>query len=315
MAWLCGLALIGALLPGCPGEARPTVLNGYVEGDYVLVAPREAGRVASVEVREGTSVREGEVLFRLDASGLAHEVKEAKSRLAQAEAQLADLEQGKRQEEIAVTQAELDRARAALADAEIGLVRQATLRREGVVAQSAMDAAQAAHDKAQADVAAVARRMRVENMPARLQEISAARGNVEAARATLAQAEWRLSELAVTAPAAGLVEDVLRRPGEMVGPDAAVVSLLPPRNRKVRFFVPEALRSRVAPGLRLPIACDGCAAGMSAVVRSISSQAEFTPPVIYSVESRQKLVFAVEAAPEGDALGLSPGQPVDVTLP
>lgn len=315
MSWLCGLALIGALLPGCPADDGPAVLNGYVEGDYVLLAPLETGRVASLEVREGARVRRGDVVFRLDDGGLSHDVAQARSRLAQAEAQLADLEQGKRQEEVAITQAQLDSARAQLADAEIELARQSTLRRERVVSQSAMDTAQAARDRAQANMAAVARQVTVDRLPAREQEISAARSNVEALRASLAYSEWRLSQFIVTAPADGTVEDVLRRPGETAGPDAAVASLLPPGNRKVRFFVPEAMRSRVSPGLRLSIACDGCASGMTAVVRSISTQAEFTPPVIYSIESRQKLVFAVEARPEGEALGLSPGQPVDVTLP
>lgn len=315
MSWLCGLALIGALLPGCPAAEGPTVLNGYVEGDYVLLAPLETGRIVSVEVREGERVRRGDVIFRLDDGGLSHEVAQARSRLGQAEAQLADLERGKRQEEIAITQAQLDGARAQLADAEIELVRQATLRRKGVVSESAVDAAQAARDRAQANMAAVARQVTVDRMPAREQEIAAARSNVKALEAALAQAEWKLSQFTVTAPTDGTIEDVLRRQGETAGPDAAVVSLLPPGNRKIRFFVPEPMRSRVSPGLRLPIACDGCGSGMAAVVRSISTEAEFTPPVIYSIESRQKLVFAVEARPEGEALGLSPGQPVDVTLP
>jgi len=315
MSWLCGLALIGALVPGCPDGDAAAVLNGYVEGEYVLVAPREAGRIASVEAREGETVRQGDVLFRLDPAGVEQEVEEARSRLEQARAQLADLEHGKRDEEIAITQADLDRGRARLADAEIALSRQTTLHRNRIVSETAMDAAQAARDQAQAELAAVARRMTVERMPERSQKIDAARNNVEAAEAALKHARWRLDELAVTAPADGYVDDLLRRSGEMAGPDAAVVSLLPPANRKVRFFVPETLRARVSPGTRVAVACDGCPEGLIATVRTVSSKAEFTPPVIYSVESRQKLVFAVEAAPEGDAAALSPGQPVDVRLP
>ncbi len=312
-SWLCGLALIGALLPGCPDESGPA-LNGYVEGEYVLVAPREAGRIASVDVRDGDTVKQGDILFRLDDSGVRHEVAEAESKLGQAKAQLADLEIGKREEEIAITEAEYDRGRARLADAEIALSRQAALHRNKIVSETAMDVAQAARDQAQAELAAVARRMDVERMPARSQEILAARSNVEAAEAALAKARWRLNELTIAAPADGYVDDVLRRPGEMVGPESAVLSLLPPGNRKIRFFVPEPMRSRIAPGMRIGLSCDGCPDGLTAVVRSVASKAEFTPPIIYSVESRQKLVFAIEAAPEGEALRLSPGQPVDVRL-
>jgi HlyD family secretion protein len=100
----------------------------------------------------------------------------------------------------------------------------------------------------------------------------------------------------------------------MAGPDAAVLSLLPPENRIVRFFVPESERSRVAHGTQLSIFCDRCPEGLTARVRFVSTQAEYTPPIIYSVESRQKLVFAVEARPEGPALALTPGQPVDIRI-
>jgi HlyD family secretion protein len=84
---------------------------------------------------------------------------------------------------------------------------------------------------------------------------------------------------------------------------------------KLRFFVPQAALSRIAPGDTVQVACDGCPSGMTAQVRFISTQAEFTPPVIYSNESRSKLVFMVEAQPQGEgAARLRPGQPIDVRL-
>jgi HlyD family secretion protein len=150
-------------------------------------------------------------------------------------------------------------------------------------------------------------------MPARNETIEAARRNVAAAEAALAKARWRLDELTVVAPAAALVERIVRRPGEMAGPEQGVVSLLPPENRKVRFFVPQDQRASFPPGTRISIACDGCAADLTATVTRLADEAEFTPPVIYSVERRQKLVFAVEARPDTAAgLALHPGQPVDV---
>jgi HlyD family secretion protein len=89
--------------------------------------------------------------------------------------------------------------------------------------------------------------------------------------------------------------------------------LLPPQNLKVRFFVPEEARAKLAVGTVVAMRCDGCPANLRARVTFIASDAEFTPPVIYSVGSREKLVWMVEAVPEGAVL--SPGQPVDVTLP
>ena len=97
-------------------------------------------------------------------------------------------------------------------------------------------------------------------------------------------------------------------------PGGAIVALLPPENIKVRFFVPETARSNLGVGREVAFGCDGCGKGLKARITFIASDAEFTPPVIYSVGSREKLVWMVEALPTGSA-ALSPGQPIDVTLP
>jgi HlyD family secretion protein len=118
----------------------------------------------------------------------------------------------------------------------------------------------------------------------------------------------------VKSPATGVVDQVLRRVGEIAAPEAPVLSLLPDGNRIVRFFVPEELRSRITPGMGVAISCDGCPEGLTAKVSYVAAEAEYTPPVIYSVESRRKLVFMIEAEPERDARALNPGQPVSVRL-
>jgi HlyD family secretion protein len=110
--------------------------------------------------------------------------------------------------------------------------------------------------------------------------------------------------------------DTLYVQGEWVNAGAPVVSVLPPANLKVKFYVPEPRVGSVKVGQRIQVSCDGCGNAIGATVSFVAPQAEFTPPVIYSRESRAKLVFLVEArpAPE-DAARLHPGQPVDVTLP
>jgi HlyD family secretion protein len=312
---LCRIAFLAAFLSGCGPAEAGLVFNGYVEGEYVLVAPRESGRIKELLVRAGETVEAGQLLFELEDESLLQEVAEARSRLAQAKAQVRNLEEGKREEEIAVLEAQLAEARAGLAEAERTLARQDVLVRDGISPRATLDAAQATRDRAAAQVASMERQIAVARMPARQAELEAARRNVDAEEAALARIEWRLAQLHVKAPASGMVDEVLRRPGEMAGPDAPVISLLPPQNRIVRFFVPERVRSSVQPGMAVNVACDACPAGMTARVSFVSSRAEFTPPVIFSVESRQKLVFAVEARPTGEAAVLSPGQPVDVRLP
>ena len=103
--------------------------------------------------------------------------------------------------------------------------------------------------------------------------------------------------------------------GEWVPAGSPVVVVLPPGNVKVRFFVPEPRLGALKVGQKVSIACDGCGAGIEAAIAFISPQAEFTPPVIYSKDSRAKMVFMVEARPAPElAVRLHPGQPVDVTL-
>jgi HlyD family secretion protein len=111
---------------------------------------------------------------------------------------------------------------------------------------------------------------------------------------------------------AGTVQQVYFRPGEMVPAGRPVPAILPPGNLKVRFFVPEPVLPQVAYGETITVRCDGCA-NQSARVSFIAKSAEYTPPVIYSLEERNKLVFLIEALPEQpDKLRV--GQPVDVLL-
>jgi HlyD family secretion protein len=312
-SFLCSLSLLAAILPFCP-PAMP-VYNGYVEGEYVLMAPREAGRIERLAVVEGQTVKAGDLLFKIDTSEISRQVDAAKARLAQAEAQLADLETGERREELAVLEAALAAQEAALADANRVMARQRDLFERRVVSKAALDDATAKRDSAEALTQQARHRIEVAKMPARGRAIDAARQNVESARADVAQMSWRESQFEIKAPADAVVDRVFRREGEMAASDKPAIQLLPPGNRKVRFFVNEQERSSVAPGRIVRVSCDGCPDNLTATVSRVANQAEFTPPVIYSVESRDKLVYAVDARPDAGSGGtLHPGQPVDVRL-
>jgi HlyD family secretion protein len=117
-------------------------------------------------------------------------------------------------------------------------------------------------------------------------------------------------------PAAGEVSEIYYRPGEWVPPGQPVLSLLPDARRRILFFVPETAVATLRPGQHIEARCDGCQTPISAHIDFIAAQAEYTPPVIYSQGSREKLVFRIEARPEAaDVLRLRPGLPLDISVP
>jgi HlyD family secretion protein len=313
IAWLGGALVALAAAIGL-GGGGPLVVQGYVEGEYVYVAAPVAGRLETLHVARGAQVAAGAPLFQLDTSSEQPARDDAAARLARAEANLANLGKGKRPSEIDSLEAQLAQANAMLELSEVALQRREQLVETRAVSREEVDEARATNDRNQARVAELEAELETARLGARADEIEAAEAEVNAARAQLAQAEWRLDELSQAAPAAGLVVDTLYRPGEWVTAGAPVVSLLPPENIKVRFFVPQPILGAVRLGDEVRVRCDGCAEDLVAVVSFISPEAEYTPPVIYSREMREKLVFLIEATPRDRPTALHPGQPLDVTL-
>ena len=298
------------------GPATPPALQGYVEGEYVRVAAPFAGTLVKLDARRGDTVAEGAPLYALEAQNEDAARREAEEQLRRAEAQLADLRRGKRETEIASVRAQLAQAEAAAVLSEKELARQLDLVGKGFVSAQSADQARANRDRDRDKVTEMRNTLATTAAGARPDEIRAAEAQANAARQALAQADWRLRQKTVAATASGTVTDTLYVQGEWVGAGAPVVTILPPANVKVRFFVPEPQLGAIRLGQRVDVACDGCGSAIAATVSYIAPQAEFTPPVIYSRESRAKLVFLVEARPAAaDATRLHPGQPVDVRLP
>lgn len=272
-------ALLGALLltlSAC-NQADGSRLQGYVEGEYVRIAAPLAGRLDKLHVQRGSNVGAGAPLFELEQAREAAAVTEGG-------------------ESIAAIRAQAEQAQAAFQLADRNLKRQRELKAKGLTSQEQVDAAQAEFERASA----------------RRREADALRRSSEA---SLQQVRWSLDQRRGIAPAAALVEDTYYRVGEWVPAGAPVVSLLPPENRMIRFFVPEEQLATVKVGQGVRVFRDGVDAPVAATISYIAPRAEFTPPVIYSRESRAKLVFLVEARPApADAVALNPGQPVDVEL-
>ncbi|MGE0047198.1 MAG: HlyD family secretion protein [Hyphomonadaceae bacterium] len=279
-------ALLLALALAACGAQNET-LQGYAEADYVYVSPQDPGLVQSLAVREGDSVEAGAPLFTLNTDRAALQARAAE---AQGDANRA-----------ASVNAAVAAAQANAALAQANLSRTRLLFQRGLVAQARLDA-----DIAAANAASAAVRQAQAERASVSQDDAAAEAQADLART-------QLRDRAVTAPVAARVERIFRRPGEYAQPGEPVVALLPPRNLKIRFFVPEPMLGALRMGQEVRVSCDGCADGLTARISFIASEPQFTPPVIYSVDQRERLVFLVEARLNGDAT-LRPGQPLDVRL-
>src|SRR6185312_3438933 len=289
-------ALASLALVGC-GERVSDGYQGYVEGEFAYVGAAIGGRLVSLGVRRGDEVAAGATLFTLESDNEAAQRAQAEAELKAAQATLADLRAGKRTPEVNVARSQLGGAQADERKSALRLARDA------------------AHDADVARMRQLESEVAVAVLPSRDEQIKAQVSQVAAAQAVVDQAAWRERQATVAAAVASRVEDTLYRPGEYVSAGMPIVKLLAKDNVKLRFFVPQARLGALKLGAAVIAQCDGCAAPIAATVSFIAAQAEFTPPVIYSNDTRSKLVFMVEARPSPQAAaGLHPGQPVVVSL-
>ncbi len=307
LAWLMGLV---AILPGF-GPAAPPSWNGYAEDDYVYAAAASAGTIASMPVAEGQLVHKGDVLFVLETSQQQAQYDAARARADAAEATLANLKTGSRQEEIDVTKAQLMKAEADLSLAQQNLARTQDLFDRGLTPVATLDQGKASVKAAQAAVDQLTAQLKVQQLPARDAQQIAAEANVAAAKADAATARAALETRTVTAPADGRVERLYYKAGEVVAVGAPVAALSGAGTMKVLFYVSEADRQQFTLGQQVAVSCDGCAAGLTASISRFASDPQFTPPIIYSRDERSRLSFLTEAVMNQQNAVL-PGQPVSI---
>lgn len=308
------LSALLAALSGC-GQRPADFYSGYVEADYVRLASPIGGTVTRMFVRRGDLLARGAPAFVLEHDSERAARQEAESRLQRARSALANLEKGRRPDELAIVKAQLRQAESAQELSQAQLARETALLAARFIAQARLDQVRSQLERDQARVRELQAQLRVAALGARSDELAAAAQDIRAAQAQLAQADWKLAQKSVNAPLEAQVADVLYREGELVPAGAPAVSLLAPEHVRARFFVPQAQLGRLRLGQDVTLACDGCPAAVPAKVSFIAREAEYTSPLIYSKENRATLVFMVEARPAIEAARtLHPGQPLEIRL-
>ena len=300
-------------LAACTRQA-PVGWQGYLEGEFIYVASPLAGRLETLAVTKGSRVAADAPLFTLEhASELAAQ-RQSADQLAAAQARLADLKKGSRPTELATLDARLAQARSAAELSKLELVRQENLFQTNVISAADIDRARLTHERNTRAIDELSSQLATAGLGARPDTITAAAADVGAAAAAKERADWNVAQKTQAAPRAALDYDTLYREGEFVATGLPVVSLLPPENLKVRFYVPEADFAALKAGDPVRVAITG-RPPLDARVSYLSPKPEYTPPVLYNRDNRAKLVFLVEAVftDTAAARDLHPGQPADVS--
>lgn len=297
---------------GCSNYEKKTI-QGYIEGEYTQLSSPVSGRLTKLAVDRGDYVNQGQFLFSLEPQPELEQYQRSSAQADSAKAQYQDALTGQRSTIILALIAQRDQAQANLDLSRKNFARYEILYKKGAISKLNFDEAQANLKAAQRRVDELEANIEEAQLGQRQYKIISQYDEYKASQFQQAEAKWRLQQKNVYAPDKGLVFDTFFTEGEQVSAYHAVVSLLSPENIYVLFFVPEVMRSKLRVGENIMFTCDSCEEHYPAKINFISSQAEYTPPVIFSRESREKLVYRVRATlPEWVSHRVYAGQPVEV---
>ena len=298
-----------------PADGR-LIASGTVEATDAQLGFQAPGRIVALVPREGDKVATGQELARLDRAELEARRAQSEAQVEAARAALSELEHGSRQEEIAQARAVLTAAEERRQDAERDVSRTRRLFDGGAVSREALDKAQVTLDVARAQTTQAAEQLRLVQSGPRQERKAAARAQVSQAEAAVQGVDATLSNTVLKAPFDGVVTVRHREPGEVVPAGSPVLTLMDPRSRFVRIYIPENRVGAVHLGTRATITADTYPdKTYPGEVSFIASEAEFTPKSVQTTEERVRLVYEVKVRVTGDpGFDLKPGLPADVRL-
>jgi len=262
---------------------KPLILSGSIEARDIEIGSLVGGRVLEVLVQEGDRVKKGQIVVTLEATLLDLQIREQQSRIAEAQANLAKVEKGPRNEE-------LRRARLDWENADREAKRLQELFSQGVVGRQQYENA--------ATKAATAKELYQElERGSRKEDVLAARAPVQREQERLAYLQRQREETIVRSPADGIVESLDLRPGDLVASNQAIAKILEDSQMWVRVYVPEPQMGLVREGQPVTIKVDSYPDhAFSGKIVEIRNQGEYTPRNIQTLEQRYDQVFGVKIA-------------------
>lgn len=299
---------------GCNDKSHIT-LQGYIDGKYTYLASAVGGKLIKLPIGRGDQAKVGQLMFELDPEPEVSLLLKAKNQLTHDQQISEDLQKGQRETIIKAIEAQRAQASANLDFATVTLVRYQKLYKTGTIDKGTLDQATTTYQTSRDRLHEIEANLSEAKLGSRENLIAAQKFLVEADKNTVNQAQWAFEQKTIKAPINAVVFDTLHQTGEYISPGQAVVVLLPKETLKVIFFVPEKYLSLLKRGENIEFSCDGCPQNYKATINFISPNTEYTPPVIFSKDSRDKLVYRIEAPIEAQAADkFSTGQPVDVFI-
>ena len=294
------------------GQSSDPHYQGYVEGENIFLASPYSGVLVERAVSRGQWVKKGDLIFRLEANPEALLVKQSEAELLQAKKIYKDLENPRRDPEISAIKAQIEQTNAQLRLAELRVKRTSQLFAKNAGDKDDMDAAQSHFEEVQHIKEQYEANLDLALRGGREEQLNAQQAQINALNAKLNQARWQLAQKEVYAPDNGVIFDTYYIEGEFVGNQQAVASLLTPKNIRIEFYVPADALNHLTVGEKIRFNCDGCTKDNEASISYISPRAEYVPPLVYSSDNLDKLVFRVKAAITNPTQ-FKPGQPVIVS--
>jgi len=314
---LLSLGLAGCdRIDGMLASKEVPQLPGYIEADLTSIASPVAGSVATMDVKEGQIVGEGDKLYLLESQRERAQLAEAEARKAQAKSQALNISTGATQAELDTIRARLRSAKAQWAQAQTQLEKTEALVKKGFVTDSQLDVDRTNVQLAYEQVQEARASLRAAQQGGRSEEQEAALAQTEAAQAGVEQVRWLLQQKQISAPIAGVVQEIFIRQGEFAQSGMTVLTLLRQDSLRVRFFVPTALRPAFLTGGKFQVMVSGCDKPVMAQVTRVSSRPEYTNPLMFGPTMRERLSFLTEGRIEMTAAcSVPPGTPVGVIIP
>ncbi|MCZ4371157.1 HlyD family efflux transporter periplasmic adaptor subunit [Vibrio diazotrophicus] len=314
MKSLGALLLLLPLLVACAPEDSSQAL-GTLERDRVTFSATSNEIIRELPVKEGSQVKIGDILVRLDSTSQEAMLAQAIAQQAKANAYLTKLTNGERPEDIAVAQAKVTLATAKLTEANKNYRRKAELVSKNLISESEKDTALSARDSARAELDSAKEEFAKLTAGTRVEDIEQAKAELDAAVANTAVQQQKLDELTIVSTRDGVLDNLPYNLGERVSVGSIVAVVQADNSPFARVYVPEPYRVKLTQGTKLQVHVDGVEQTYQGTVRWIANEPSFTPYYALTENERARLMYLAEIDLSDDAQNLPSGIPAQVDLP